>query len=266
MVCKFSDISKAPTDLLNDDYTSKVGLKVKKNAGPVAFSLDTTRAAAGTLSSKVSTKFAYAGLAVDKAQVDASGAQTLETKLPLAAVPGLTLSFKASKGADLGATYKSGAFVGTAKLDVKDLAKVSTSGCVGLAHGITVGGDAGYSLKSSSFSGFNVGASYASGPLLTSLTTSDKLSSVNVSMMYKVKPDITLASSTSHSASKNFDLVAVGGQYKASFGDLKAKFGSDGVVSACLVKEIAPKVKLTASGSIVGADTSTFKYGLGLSM
>jgi len=85
-------------------------------------------------------------------------------------------------------------------------------------------------------------------------------------MLYKVKPDITLASSSTHSKSKNFDLVAVGGQYKASFGDLKAKIGSDKVVSACLVKEIAPKVKLTASGSIVGADTGTFKYGLGLSM
>jgi len=253
-------------DLLNDDYSSKVSLKVKKSAGPVGFTIDTTRAAAGSLSSKVSTKFSYAGLNVDKAQVDAAGGQTLETKLPLSAVPGLVLSFKGSKGADLGADYKSGNFCGNAKLDVKDLAKVSSSACLGLKSGVTIGGDAAYSLKASSFSGYNLGASYTHGPIFAAVTTSDKLAAVNVSMMYKVKPDITLASSTTHSASKTCDVLAVGGQYKASFGNLKAKFGSNGVGSVCLVKEIAPKVNLTASGSMKGADTSTFKYGLGITM
>lgn len=58
----------------------------------------------------------------------------------------------------------------------------------------------------------------------------------------------------------------MGGSYKASFGDVKAKLGSNKVISASVVKEVVPKVKVTASGSIVGADTSTFKYGLGISM
>jgi voltage-dependent anion channel protein 2 len=257
-------MNKKTTDLLNDDYSSKVSLKCKKSAGPVAVTIDTTRAAAGSLSSKIGTKFSYAGLSFDKAQLEANGSQTLETSLTPA--PGLKLSFKGSKGADLGADYKTGNFCGTAKLDVKDLAKVSTSACLGLSGGVALGGDAAYSIKGKSFSAFNVGASYSKGNLFAAVTTADKLSAVNISMLYKVKPDITLASSTTHSAAKKCDVVAFGGLYKASFGDLKAKVGSDGVVAASLVKDIFPKVKVTASGSIAGTDTSTFKYGLGVTI
>lgn len=264
MVCKFSDLAKAPTDLLNDDYTSKVSLKCKKPAGPVTVTVDTTRSPTGSLSSKIGTKFSYAGLSFDKAQLESNGSQTLETSLTPA--PGLKVSFKGGKGADLAATYKQANFTGTAKLDVKDLAKFSTSGCVGLSGGVALGGDASYSVKNSSFSAFNAGASYSSGPLFAALTTSNKFSAVNLAMMYKVNPDIIVASSTCHSKDKTCDVVAVGGSYKASFGDVKAKLGSNKVISASVVKEVVPKVKVTASGSIVGADTSTFKYGLGISM
>jgi len=263
MVSKFSDLAKAPTDLLNDDYATKVSLKAKKGAGPVAVTIDTTRAASGAISSKVGGKFSYAGLSFDKAQLEAAGGQTLETSICPA--PGLKVSFKGSKGADLGCDYKSGNFVGTAKLDVKDLAKVSSSACLGLSHGITVGGDAAYSLKDTSFSGYNLGASYASGPLFAAATTGSKLSTVNLNVMYQVSPDLSIASSTSHSASKH-TLAGIGGLYKASFGDVKAKVSQDGVIAASLIKEVAPKVKVTASGSMSGIDTSTFKYGLGVTM
>ena len=146
------------------------------------------------------------------------------------------------------------------------MAKVSSSACLGIKFGFTVGGDAAYSLKDSSFSAYNLGASYAKGPMFAAVTTGAKMSSFNVAMMYKVNSDITIASSTTHCASKTCDVVAVGGLYKSPFGDFKGKIGSNGVVSACLVKEVAKKVKLTASGSMSGTDTSTFKYGLGLAM
>jgi len=86
--------------------------------------------------------------------------------------------------------------------------------------------------------------------------------------MYKVNPDLSLASSTTHSSAKACDVLAVGGAYSglASLGTIKAKVGSNGVTSACIIKEVAPKVNLTASGSITGADFSTFKYGLGITM
>jgi voltage-dependent anion channel protein 2 len=229
----------------------------------VAVTIDTTRGKDGSLTSKVGGKFKYAGIAFDKVQHEADGSPTLETSFVPA--PGLKLSFKGSKGADLGCDYKSGNFVGTAKLDVKDLAKISSSACMSLAGGVTLGGDVAYSLKNSALSGYNVGASYASGPMFAAVTTSNKLGAFNLNMMYKVNNDITLASSTSHSASKSCTVSGIGALYKAPFGDVKAKMGTDRTLHASLVKSVC-KTKVTASGSMVGADTSTFKYGLGVSM
>lgn len=263
MVCKFADIAKAPTDLLSDDFSTKVGLKCKKSAGPIAVTIDTTRGKDGSLASKVGGKFSYAGISFDKVQHEADGSPTLETSVLPA--PGLKLSFKGGKGADLGCDYKSGNFVGTAKLDIKSLDKLSSSASISATAGVTVGGNVSYSLKDSALSGYNVGANYASGPLFAAVTTSNKFGTVNVDMLYKVSDDVTLASSTTHSSSKTFDVSAVGGLYKASFGDVKAKVGSDKVVSASLVKSIS-QTKVTLSGSMAGTDTSTFKYGLGVTI
>ena len=252
------------SDLLNDDYSSKVSLKIKKAAGPVNVTVDSTRSSAGAISSKVGTKFSYAGLSFDKAQLEANGSQTLETSLK--PYPGLKVSFKGSKGADLGLDYKTGNVITTAKLDVKDLSKVSTSAALGLSGGFIVGADASYSIKASALASYNVGASFTQGPLFAAVKTDDKLSSADLSLMYKVSPVLSVASSTSHNATKSISIGAVGGSYKASFADVKAKVSGDGVISASLVKDIAPKVTLTASGSMVKTDTSTFKYGLGIVM
>ncbi len=223
--------------------------------------MDTTRGKDGSLSSKIGTKFSYAGISFDKVQHEADGSPTLESSFVPA--PGLKVSFKGGKGGDLGCDYKTGNFCGTAKLDVKDLAKFSSSASMSVAGGVTLGGDFGYSLKDSALSGYNIGANYTSGPLFAAVTTSQKLGAVNLSLMYKVNNDITLASSTTHSSSKTCSVNAIGGLYKASFGDVKAKMGADKVVSASLVKTVS-KTKFTLSGTMAGADTSTFKYGLGI--
>jgi len=265
---KFSDIAKGPNDLLNDDYTSSVSLKCKANAGPVAVTIETERSANGSLSSKVGGKFAYAGLNFDKVQAKADGSNVLETSL----VPctGCKMTFKANKGADLGFEYTAGSIITTGSLDVLNMSKVSTSTCIGVAPGINVGGELGYNLSGdkAGLSSYNIGASYSTGPLFASVTSTSKFSQFNVGVLYKVNKDLSLASSTTHSSSKTCDVVAIGGAYSGlgSVGTIKAKVGSNGVTSACLVKEVAPKVNLTASGSISGADFSTFKYGLGISM
>eukprot|EP00560_Eucampia_antarctica_P006044 CAMPEP_0197826406 /NCGR_PEP_ID=MMETSP1437-20131217/3364_1 /TAXON_ID=49252 ORGANISM="Eucampia antarctica, Strain CCMP1452" /NCGR_SAMPLE_ID=MMETSP1437 /ASSEMBLY_ACC=CAM_ASM_001096 /LENGTH=265 /DNA_ID=CAMNT_0043426829 /DNA_START=49 /DNA_END=846 /DNA_ORIENTATION=- len=265
MAIKFSDLAKAPTDILNEDYTSKVSLKCKKNAGPVAVTIETERAARGTLTSKVGTKFSYAGLNFDKVQHTADGGSVLETSLVPA--PGFKLSFKGGRGAVLGLDYKKSNFVATGKMDVKDMSKFSTSACLGLSGGVTVGSELAYALSGKTgVTSFNVGASYSAGSFFAAAATASKFSQLNVDCMYKVNPDLSIAGSTTHSAAESINLVAVGCAYKAPLGDIKAKVGSNGVLSAVLVKNIAPKVALTASGSIKGTDTSTFKYGLGLSL
>jgi len=264
---KFSDISKGPNDLLSDDYTSSTSLKCKTKAGPVAVTIETERSASGSLTSKIGTKFSSYGLSFDKVQAKADGSSVLETSL--VPMSGMKLTFKANKGADLGVEYTAGNAVTTGSLDVLNMSKLSTSTCVSLASGMTVGGNATYNISGSKagLSAYNFGANYASGPLFASVTSANKLAQFNAGLLYKVNKDLSLASSSTHSAEKSMDLVAIGGSYTGSpLGTIKAKLGSNGVTSACLVKEVAPKVNLTASGSISGGDLSTFKYGIGLTM
>ena len=265
---KFSDISKPSKDLLNDDYTSSVTLKCKGKAGPIGVTIETERSAAGTLSSKVGGKFAYAGLNFDKVQAKADGSNVLETSL--APCAGCKVTFKANKGADLGVEYTAGKITTTGALDVLNMSKLSASTCASVAPGINLGGDLGYNLSGDKggLSSYNVGASYATGPLFASVTTASKFSTFNVGVLYKVNGDLSLASSTTHTSGKACDVLAIGGAYSglAGVGTIKAKVGSNGITSACVVKEVAPKVNLTASGSISGTDFSTFKYGVGITM
>ena len=250
---------------MTDDYTDKVSLKCKKSAGPVAVTIETEQGKGGALSSKIGTKFSYAKFNVDKGQVKADGGRVLETSLGV--TPDIKLTFKASKGADLGVDYTKGNFVATGVFDVVDMSKISASACLGLPKGIKVGGDATYGLTGSTgFSGFNVGASYTHGPLFTSVTATSKLSQFNIGMLYKVNKDLSIASQTVHTASKTCDITAIGGAYKAPIGTIKAKMGSNGIISACLMRDIAPKVTLTVAGTMTATDPSTFKPGFGISM
>ena len=240
-------------------------MKCKKNAGPVAVTIETERGEGGALSSKIGTKFSYAKFNVDKAQATANGGRVLETSLKVS--PNVKLGFQANKGADLLVDYTSGNFYATGVLDIAEMSKFSTSACIGLPSGIKAGGNATYALSGKSgLTGLNVGASYAHGPLFASLTSASKFSSVTLGLVYKVSDDLSLVSMTTHSGDKICDVGGVGGSYKASFGTIKAKYSGPGLVSAALVKEVAPKVTLTASGSASLSDFSTFKYGLGIVM
>jgi voltage-dependent anion channel protein 2 len=252
-------------DLLNDDYATKTTLKCKKSAGPVAVTIETERGEGGALSSKIGTKFAYAKFNVDKAQATANGGRVLETSLKVA--PGVKLSFKANKGADLGVDYTSGNFYATGVVDAAEMSKVSTSACLALPSGVTAGGDATYALSGKSgLTGLNVGTSYSKGNLFASATTASKFSTVNVGLLYKVNSELSVASQTAHSSEKTVDLSGVGCAYAASFGTVKAKYTGSGLLSASLIKDVAPKVTMTASGSVNVSDFSTFKYGMGVTM
>jgi voltage-dependent anion channel protein 2 len=250
-------------DLLNDDYTSAISLKCKKDAGPVTMTIETERGAGGALSSKVGTKFAYAGFSVDKGQIKADGGQVLETSVK--PYPGFTLSFKASKGADLCVDYTKGTFFATSVLDVMDTSKISASAAYGLPSGFTFGGSAIYGLAGKTgFTAYDMGMKYSQGPLLASVTTSAKVKTFNIDLLYKVNDDITLASQTTHSSAKTCDVLAIGGLYKAQFGTVKAKIGSNGILSTALIKEVSPKVIVKASASVSTSDFSNFKTGLGI--
>lgn len=249
-----------------DDYSTKISLKCKKIAGPALVTLETERGSDGALSSKVGTRFNGGGVSFDKIQIKADGGHVLETSFK--PHKDVSLSFKGNKGADVGIDYVKGNFVGTSSLDVKDLSKFSTSACVGVNSNLTLGGEASYNMAGNTLnlSVYNVGASYRSGPLFASVTSATKVNQFNVGLLYKVNSNLALASVSSHSTTKPVACFTVGGAYNAKFGMIKAKMANDGLLSACLIKEVAPNVLATATGSIASFDTSTLKYGLGISL
>lgn len=262
MATKYGDIGKGPKDLLNDDYTSSISLKCKKGAGPVSVTIDTSRDSAGALSSKVGTKFSYASFNVDKAQMKADGARVFETSVKVA--PGVKVAFKADKGADLCVDYSQGNFYATGKLDVMDMSKISNTACLSHECGAKIGGETVYALDGKSgLTTFNLGLSYSKGPLLAAVASSSKFTQYNLGVLYKANDVLSIASQTTHSSSTPLDLVNIGGAYSAPFGTVKAKYSGNGMLSACLIRELAPKVKLTAAASVSASDFSKVKTGLG---
>ena len=155
-----------------------MSLKCKKNAGPVAVTIETEQGEGGSLSSKIGTKFNYSKFQVDKGQLKADGGKVLESSIKI--TDDAKLTFKANKGADLGVDYVKGNFYGTASMDVMDMSNITSSACLGLPSGLKLGGDAKYNLSGSSigFAGFNVGASYAAGPVFASVTATSKFLAV----------------------------------------------------------------------------------------
>ena len=130
-----------------------------------------------------------------------------------------------------------------------------------------VGGDVSYALSGKTgVTAFNVAASYTKGPLVAAVTSANKVSSFSLGLMYDVNSTLTVASTSTHSTHKAINGVTVGGLYKANIGDIKAKYSGSGVVSAALVKTVAPKVTLACSGSAPISDLSNFKYGVGIEM
>lgn len=263
MPTKFADIAKGPGDLLGDDYTKKVTLKCKKNAGDVGLTFD-NEMAKGAVSSKIAAKFSYAKFSVDKLQFKGDGGKIFESSLKL--TPELKFAFKASKGADLSVDYTKGDFYGTGSFDVMGMSTLKSSACLAMSNGLTLGGNATYGLSGAGLSAFSVGASYASGPGFGSITATDKLGKYNLGLLYKVNDKVTVASETVHTQAAMFKLDGVGGQFKLSQGTLKAKVDGDGLLSACFIKDIATKVTLTVSGAVKPTDLSTFKPGLAITM
>ena len=251
---------------MNDDFTTKFTLKTKKSAGPVAFTIETERDKSGALSSKIGTKYAFNKFSVDKGQLKGDGSRVLETSFKVS--PDVKLSFKGGSGADLCVDYTKGSLYATGVFDVMEMSKISSSACLSMNGGLKVGADATYSLSGSAggLTGFNVGASYATGPLFAALTATSK-SKLNIGLLYKVNNDLTLASSTTHASDKLCIVHGVGLSYKiADVGTLKAKYNSEHVISACLTRELVPKVTLTASAAVPVSDMSAFKPGFTLNI
>jgi len=195
----------------------------------------------------------------------ADGGRVLETSL--FPCEHIKVTFKANKGADLGVDYVKGPLYATGALDVMDMSKLTASACFSINGGLKAGGDATIGLTGGAgVTGLNVGASYAAGPLFAAVTAAPTQSKVNIGLVYKVNSQLSLASQTSHSKDVTCDVAGVGGALKLNCGTLKAKYNSSGTVSACFTRQVASNVSVTASGSVLPSDFSTFEPGLSINM
>jgi voltage-dependent anion channel protein 2 len=254
-------------DILNDDYSNKFSLKAKKNAGPVAFTLETEQSKDGSLAPKVGSKFSYGKFNVDKLQIKADGGKVLETSM--AVTPEIKLSFKASNSAELIVEYVKGNVNASTSINPKDLTKAYSAIAVSHPSGLKVGGDVSFGISgpSAGLTSFNAGFNYTQGPLLASVVASNKFSKFEVGLLYKVNDELTLASVTSHSSENPCTVAGIGGAYKSAAvgGTIKAKWGSDHVIHALYAKEVLPKVTVVATASVKANDFSTVKPGISLS-
>jgi len=179
---------------------------------------------------------------------------------------GLKFTFKGNldkDAGDLGVEYTKGGLHLTGEMDVIKLTKMNASGCAKVGGGICVGGKAGYSFKTNALTGYDVGASYSQGPVFAALQTSDKLSTANLSLHYAVNSDLKIATSSSHSASAPLGSFWLGASMASGFGTAKGKFSSDGLVRACLVRELSNKVTATPSVQLAASNLSSMKWGIG---
>jgi len=219
-----------------------------------------------SLLSKLSFKWAAgSGFSIDKLQMKPDGSHVMETSLTGVA-PGLKFTFKGddNQNGDLGMEYTKGAIGATAVMDIIELKQVAASLAASKGD-LAFGGSATYKISSSTLDKYSVAASYSSGPLFASVV-SNKLSSIDLGLKYKVNNDLVIGTSSSHSASSPLGSMTAGASYDAPFGIVKGKATSDGTISAVLVKEVAKKVTITPSVELKASDFANATWGLGVTM
>jgi len=271
MVFQFIDIHKPTTDLLTEDYSNKLSLKCKKSAGPVNITIESSRNPSdGTLSTKIGSKFNVCGVKVDKLQLTQDTNCVLETSLGIC--NGTTIGFNGnSKTSDLNLEYNQKNITASAVLDVQEFRKFHTQAMVSLKDGtLSLGADAHVDLNASTVSSVNIGMNYRQGSLFASMSTMDGLNCCqtksNLNFLYQVNPKLSLASNSIHSCEKPLKEITLGGLYKSSYADFKLKANCCGRVSGCMMKEMAPNVNLTLSGSVSVSEPTKVDYGLGLTI
>lgn len=266
-----SDIHSPTTDLLTDDYTSNLTLKSKQQRGPLLLTLDTSRSTNGCLATKLSSKFTYKNLTIDKLQLNQEANGALESHLTVCR--NTVLGFIGdSQAASLNLEYKSSSVLLNSVLDVQDFKKMSTTGKITFKNKINLASEVNMDLLSSRINSVNFGVSYNTNGLKTSLSTMNGLHKplLNLGLLYTVNPNMSLSSSVIHSCyDKTRNNITVGTLYKAPFGQVKAKVDTQGSVKMALVKNVGDGVKITVGGGLnvgEGKCGKGLEWGLGITL
>jgi len=266
-----SDIHSPIIDLLTDDYTSNLSLKSKQQRGPLLLTLDTSRSTNGCLTTKLSSKFTYKNLTIDKLQLNQEANGALESRLTVC--KNTVLGFIGdSRAASLNLEYRNSNVLLNSILDVQDFKKMSTTGKVTFNGKINLASEVSMDLVSSRINSVNMGLSYTTNGLTTSLTTLNGLHKplMKLGVLYMINPNMSLASSIIHSChDKTRNNVTIGTSYMVPFGQVKAKVDTQGSVKMVLVKTVGDGVRVTLGGGFnVGEEKcgKGLEWGLGITL
>lgn len=267
----FKEFDKCASDIIEDDFDSKVTLKVK-SAGPFGTTLTSTTTLDTKdtkLSPKLSVKWPHAsGFTLEKFESSADGKLTVETSL-VGAAPGLKLEFKGndhSNKSDLSFTYTAPAATVTGEVDLLNLSSVKAS-AIGGNGPVTVGAAAEVKLAKYAVDTYclGVGVGYTIPKLFFLGVRAEKtFSAFSALFTYAAARDVTLAGKLTYSGSAKDKMGAtLAGVYKCNADTtIKFKANTTGGVFSASVKQAFPGKFSVVGSAEIPAQLNTAKFGL----
>jgi voltage-dependent anion channel protein 2 len=276
----FKDVQKSAKDLLKDDYCfdKKFKLSTKTQNG-VAFTAEGTMNPKGT-EGKVTSKFKYDTISVDKLFTGSNGRFGLEASTKDNLVEGLKLGLKfedgvAGSGAGAGsvnATYTTDNVTVTSEIDVVE-GPTLYSGVTVAYQGFVAGADIKYNTqlddKEATPSLTDAGAvvGYGTTDFSTSVHAQEKGKKLNFVYHQVVDADTAVVAQLELEPKGSNRLLTLGGAKRIdAFTTFSGKVDSKGVVSANWIQVIRPQVKVIVSAAVDSKSLAADSHKFGIQL
>lgn len=259
----FADIDKSINDMFDDDFDTKLALKVK-TAGPWGSTV-TTNTTFNTkdksTSTKLSVKYPHAsGFTLEKFELTSDGHLVTETSLSGTA-PGLKIEFKGNdeknKG-DLIATYTAPQATVTAELDVLNMNKFKTTATSGNGP-VTAGVSALVNLTKTSVDNVDVKVGYTA-PNFYGVAKASDFKAFSGLLSYSVNDKFSVAAKVNH-CEKGVTGAAAAIYVCCPSNTVKFKVESTGAITAAVKRSYEKKFNVVAVAS-TNTSFNDFKWGV----
>jgi len=271
MACKFDDLSKATTEVMNDDYqVSGYQLKTKQKTaldGAVVTSatdlFGKDCATPAKLTWKFPKPFGLAGLCVDKLEMDKAGKFKFEAVVDKAlhTVDALKIEIK-SDLVDMSKASGGFTYTGVKNTQIKFETKPDGNFTKEVTHCM---GDATFGVKlgMANLTAPDLGVKYVHGPAIAALLAKDKFSTFSGHVCYKASDELKVAATFEQGKAQKWGVGVVYNLIKGT--TLKAKVQQDTSVSVGVKHELRKGFNILAGGKFDSAG-GKHSYGCQLSI
>ncbi|XP_021904685.1 mitochondrial outer membrane protein porin of 36 kDa-like isoform X2 [Carica papaya] len=140
------------------------------------------------------------------------------------------------------------------------------SGVVGTTL-FSMGTALGFDMSTRALNKFNIGFTFNTDSLLTSLSLNDKFDSLEAAMHYTFNHRTTIAAEVKHNVSEEWTTVTIGAQHAVfPFTLVKARANTDGRVGALVRQHVCEKLYIAISGEVDIKTVKSKTPKLGFSM